>query len=267
MWKTTSTPDITTATNNIKIIAKREFREQLGGSDHKPVILTLASRSTPVNEHYLPLGTTRKPTGSASGKSLTSTPSRSSSPSTVSTRIPLILTLQSSKQRKNLFREVDGITTSHTGTKRWGDSQGAQWGKRGNGEKPSSTKCEKALPAEGWFRQREREREREKKRLKPSQAGKRKQHPRTWRDTPKLWQVTMSLNGDNSERGRTTLQTTHGAVTGKAGAYVLARVFEASTASASADRVKDVRTQTRAVLQNTASAGFDPCMTECLILR
>ena len=33
------------------------------------------------------------------------------------------------------------------------------------------------------------------------------------------------------------------------------------------DRVKDVRTQTRAVLQNTASAGFDPCMTECLTLR
>ena len=49
----------------------------------------------------------------------------------------------------------------------------------------------------------------------------------------------------------------------------LARVFEESTASPSADRVKDVRTQTRAVLQNSATAGFesDPCMTECLTLR
>ena len=55
---------------------------------------------------------------------------------------------------------------------------------------------------------------------------------------------------------------------GKAAAYILARVFEEeSTASPSADRVKDVRTQTRAVLQNTATDGFDPCMTECLTLR
>ena len=88
------------------------------------------------------------------------------------------------------------------------------------------------------------------------------------RETQKLWQLTKSLNGDNSERGRTTLQTTNGAVTGKAAANVLARIFEEeSTASPSADRAKDVRTQTRAVLQNSATAGFDPCMTECLTLR
>ena len=59
-----------------------------------------------------------------------------------------------------------------------------------------------------------------------------------------------------------------GAVTGKAAANVLARVFEEeSTASPSAVRVKDVRTQTRAVLQNTAAAGFDLCMSECLTLQ
>ena len=82
------------------------------------------------------------------------------------------------------------------------------------------------------------------------------------RETQKLWQLTKSLNGDNSERGRTTLQTTNGAVTGNAAANVLARIFEEeSTASPSADRVKDVRTQTRALLQNSATAGFGPCMT------
>ena len=87
-------------------------------------------------------------------------------------------------------------------------------------------------------------------------------------DSQKLWQLTKSLNGDNSERGRATLQTTNGAVTGKVAANVLARVSEEeSTASPSADRVKDVRTQTRAVLQITVSAGFDPCMAECLTLR
>ena len=88
------------------------------------------------------------------------------------------------------------------------------------------------------------------------------------RDSQRLWQLTKSLNGDNSERDRTTLQTTNGAVTGKEAANVLARVFKGeSTASPSADRVKDVRTQTLAVLQNTATTGFDPYMAECLTLR
>ena len=44
VWKTTSTPDIAIATDNIQKIAKREVSEQLGGSDHKPVILTLAKQ-------------------------------------------------------------------------------------------------------------------------------------------------------------------------------------------------------------------------------
>ena len=44
VWKTTSTPDIAIATDNIQKIAKREVSEQLGGSDHTPVILTLAKQ-------------------------------------------------------------------------------------------------------------------------------------------------------------------------------------------------------------------------------
>ena len=87
------------------------------------------------------------------------------------------------------------------------------------------------------------------------------------KDTQKLWQLTKSLHGDSSERYRTTLQTKNGAVTGKAAANVLAGVFEDSIASPSADKFRDVRTQSQAVLQNTASAGFDPCMTECLTFR
>ena len=44
VWKTTSTPDIAIATDNIQKIAKREVSEQLGGSDNKPVILTPAKQ-------------------------------------------------------------------------------------------------------------------------------------------------------------------------------------------------------------------------------
>ena len=119
VWKTTSTPDIAIATDNIQKIAEREVSEQLGGSDHKPVILTLAKQVN-TNAGKMPqAGTTRRQTGSASGNSLTSTPSRSPSQNTVSTRMPPTSTLQSSKQRKSLFQEVDGMTISRTGTIPW----------------------------------------------------------------------------------------------------------------------------------------------------
>ena len=44
VWKTTSTPDIDIATDNIQKIAQREVSEQLGGSDHNPAVLTLAKQ-------------------------------------------------------------------------------------------------------------------------------------------------------------------------------------------------------------------------------
>ena len=44
VWRTASTSDIAIATDNIQKIAKRKVSEQLGGSDHKPVILTLAEQ-------------------------------------------------------------------------------------------------------------------------------------------------------------------------------------------------------------------------------
>ena len=66
-----------------------------------------------------PTETTRKPNGNTSGNSLISTSSQSPSPSTVWTRIPPILTLQSSKQQKNPFQEVDVVTISHTEAKPW----------------------------------------------------------------------------------------------------------------------------------------------------
>ncbi|KAK7106533.1 hypothetical protein V1264_017781 [Littorina saxatilis] len=88
------------------------------------------------------------------------------------------------------------------------------------------------------------------------------------KDTQKLWQLTKTLNEDNSGRRKVTLHTNTGDVTGKTAANVFAKAFEAdSTVTVPADRLKDVRSQTRAALHNTASTDLDPCMTERLILR
>ena len=260
VWKTTSTPDIAIATDNIQKIAKREVSEQLRGSDHKPVILTLA-----------------KQVNTSAGK------------------MPPSWNYMKADWKR--FRELTDIYTNSITFYKHSDNKNAfnsallkaakksiPRGRRHDYKSYWNSTLEKIHKELSEARE-EMERNptpqnvRRHSQLKVDlDKEKQTQTQASWktktaslnmeRDSQKLWQLTKSLNGDNSERGRTTLQTTNGAVTGKAAANVLAKVFEEeSTASPSADRVKDVRTQTRAVLQNSATAGFDPCMTECLTLR
>ena len=46
-WRTTSTPDLAIATDDIQGIAEREVSSQLGGSDHRPVIISIKGKTTP----------------------------------------------------------------------------------------------------------------------------------------------------------------------------------------------------------------------------
>ena len=129
-------------------------------------------------------------------------------------------------------------------------------------ERNPTPKSEKTLPAEGWSRRRKTD-------TNPGKLENKNSIPQHGERLSKTLAADKVAEWRQLRAGqRTTLQTTNGAVTGKAAANVLAGVFEEeSTASPSADRLKDVRAQTRAVLQNSATAGFDPCMTECLTLR
>ena len=271
VWKTTSTPDIAIATDNIPKIAKREVSEQLGGSDHKPVILTLA-----------------KQVNTSAGKMPPPPPPP-----------PPPRSWNYKKADWKRFRELTDIYTKsitfskHSVSKNASNFNSAvlkaakesiQRGRRHDYKPYWNNTLEKTHKELSEARE-EMERnptpqnvrrhsqlkvdlDKENQTLTQASWKTKTASLNMERDSQKLWQLTKPLNRDNSERGRTTLQTTNGAVTGKAAANVLARVFEEeSTASPSADTVKDVRTQTRAVLQNTATAGFDPCMTECLTLR
>ena len=83
------------------------------------------------------------------------------------------------------------------------------------------------------------------------------------RDTQKLWQLTKSLRGAEQhcnpqmELSQEKQQQTSLPEFLKKRAQLHPQLT----------RVTDVRTQTRAVLQNTASAGSDQRMTECLTLQ
>ena len=45
LWHTTSTPDIALCTEDLHRIIEREVGNQLGGSDHRPVYLTIAEKT------------------------------------------------------------------------------------------------------------------------------------------------------------------------------------------------------------------------------
>ena len=49
VWRTQSTPDLAIATEDIQRCAEREVMRQLGGSDHKPIIITIGKLKSPEN--------------------------------------------------------------------------------------------------------------------------------------------------------------------------------------------------------------------------
>ena len=155
VWKTTSTPDIAIATDNIQKTAKREVSEQLGGSDHKPVILTLAKQVN-TSAGKMPPSWNYKKADWKRFRELTD----------IYTKLITFSKHSVSKNAFNFNSAVLKATKESIPRGRWHDYK-PYWNstlekihkelseaREEMGEKPNSTECEKTLPAEGWSRQR-----------------------------------------------------------------------------------------------------------------
>ena len=53
-WRTTSCPELALATDDVAKITSREVDKQLGGSDHKPIFLTIERHKTPPEIYQSP---------------------------------------------------------------------------------------------------------------------------------------------------------------------------------------------------------------------
>ena len=58
-----SCPDLAIATDDVAKITSREVDKQLGGSDHKPIFLTIERQKHHQKSTKVQAGTSRKPTG------------------------------------------------------------------------------------------------------------------------------------------------------------------------------------------------------------
>ena len=231
VWKTTSTPDIAIATDNIQKIAKREVSEQLGGSDHKPVILTLAKQVN-TSAGKMPPSWNYKKADWKRFRELTD----------IYTKLIIFSKHNVNKNASNFNSAVlkavkESIPRGirHDYKPYWNNTLE----KIHKELSEAREEMERNPTLQNVRRHSQLKVDRDKEIQTQTQASWKTKTAslNIERDSQKLWQLTKSLNGDNSERGRTTLQTTNGAVTGKAAANILARVFEEeSTASPSADK-------------------------------
>ena len=201
VWKTTSTQDIAIATDNIQKIAKREVSEQLGGSDHKPVILILAKQANTSAGKIPPSWNYRK-TDWKRFRELTDIYTKS-------------ITFSKNSVNKNGFNFNSAVLKAVKESIPRG---------RQHDYKPywnnTLEKIHKKLSEarEEMERNPTPQNVRRHSQLKVDlDKEKQTQTQASWktktaslnmeRDSQKLWQVAKLLNGDNSERGITTLQT------------------------------------------------------------
>ena len=199
VWKTTSTPDIAIATDNIQKTAKREVSEQLGGSDHKPVILTLAKQVN-TNAGKMPPSWNYKKADWKRFRELTDIYTKS-------------ITFSKHSVNKNASNFNSAVLKAA--------KESIPRGRR-HDYKPYWNNTLEKIHKELSEAREEMERNptqqnvRRHSQLKVDlDKEKQTQTQASWktktaslnmeRETQKLWQLTKSLNGDNSERGRTTL--------------------------------------------------------------
>jgi ribonuclease HI len=247
-WKTTSTPDLAIATEDIEKICDRQVKEQLGGSDHLPVLLTL-SITDPVQYHrHAPSWNYKKANWSkfqASTNSLCNE-RRFDKKNDINTNVQQFTEciLEAAKQsiprgrRKNykpywnqkLQDLHDHLTTTRE-----------QLEKTPNTE--NTTAYNRARAA---FDEEKIKEIRNSWQEKTSSLNLEK-------DTGKLWKLTKSLNDDHQHTPRATLLKEEGNLyTGKKAAFLLAENFsEDSLLDVPQDQTRDIRQRTKEALRKS----------------
>ena len=260
VWRTTSSPDLSIATDDIHSITSREVCQQLGGSDHRPVILTI-QKQVNCNPGKLPPSWNYKKANWDLFMRLSEQYSRNiyspkagvdRNASSFTTAVinaakraiprgrrrdykpfwnPKLDTLhkQLSEAREKMERDpTDQNVARHNQAKKAFEDEKLTMTRKSWHEKTASLNFEK--------------------------------------DTQKLWQLTKVLNQDNSQRNKTVLQTDNGIVTGKAAANVFAKEYQAeSEVDHPHTRVQEVRIETRQ-LQHAVREEKIPCMSDNLTL-
>ena len=245
-WRTTSTPDLAIATDNIHGIAEREVSSQLGGSDHKPVIITIKRQLQTASAKRPPSWNFKKADWEAyradvdertAGLTLSDTDINHN----VSIFNKAILPAAKStipRGRRQDYKPywTPELDTLHTALSEARDAM------------------EQSPTAENVVAHSKAKAEYTRERL---QATRRSWHEKTAslnmeKDMQGLWKLTKTLNDDNPARGKTVLEVNNQLSTEKRAANDFADLYrKESTTNITAARKQQVREETRNSLLST----------------
>jgi len=261
VWRTTSTPDLAVATDNIQKITNREVCAQLGGSDHKPVILTIQKRVTTFSGR-LPPSWNYKKADWGLFKKLTDINTCSIAVKDLSvdkaTNLLTTAILEAAKKAIPRGRRRDYKPFWNSELQ---DMHTQLSAAREEMEKePSDQNSKKHQQLRADF-------EAKKKTLTQKSWHEKTASLNLEKDSQKLWQLTNMLNDDNSQRGRTTLQSKEGFLTGKAAANRFAKVYQAeSSVNISQEKKRNIREKSRSLRAEQEAAEAEQYMTESLTM-
>lgn len=262
VWRTTSTPDLAFATDDIHSIAQREVSAQLGGSDHRPVIITIQRIFEIHTTRLLPSWNYKKANWDLFKREVDKRTSA------------LVLTHHDiSQNARNFNRAV--LEAAHAAIPR---------GRRRN-YKPYWTAeldtLHKALnqardtmessPTDDNVEAHNRAKASFTK--EKLQATRQSWHDKTASlnmetDTQGLWKLAKRLNDDNPSRGKTVIEQNHQLKTEKAAANIFAELYqEENSIHMPRQRVRQVREETAEVLLSDPSGADDSCMSEAFSMR
>ena len=257
-WRTTSTPDLAIATDDLHKISQREVCKQLGGSDHKPILISLEK------------------CGSRQGKLPPSWNYKKADWHQFSLLSDEYTSKVDSKQVDLSAKEwTSGVLKAAqesipNGRRRdykpfWNDDLEDLHNKLSNAREemeksPSDSNTAKHTLARAAF-------DDLKTILAKSSWEEKTEGLNFHNNSRKLWELTGALNEDNCQHGKTTLKAGDKQVSGKEAGNVLAKQFEAdSTIQVNQDRVREVRRETTLIREEQQDPA-PSCMTDPFYMR
>lgn len=261
-WRTTSTPDLAFATDDIHSIAQREVLPQLGGSDHRPVIITV-QRQFETHPIRLPASWNYKKANWDLFKH-------------EADKMTSVLTLSHDDINKNAkFFNKAVLDAAQAAIPR---------GKRRNYRPywtPELDTLHKTLNEARDTMENSPidENVETHNRAKAAFIKEKLQATRkSWQDKTAslnmetdmqgLWKLTKKLNDDNPSRGKTVIEQDNQLKTEKAAANTFAELYrEESTIHMPRQRIKQVREETSKLLTSDPHGIDDSCMSEPFTMK
>nr|KAG5705581.1 hypothetical protein BaRGS_034779 [Batillaria attramentaria] len=261
-WRTTSTPDLALATDDLHSIAQREVCDQLGGSDHRPVIITI-QRQLEIHPSRLPASWNYKKANwdlfkqEADRRTSSLTLSRQDINKNAKDFNQAVLEAAQAaipRGRRKNYRpywspELDSLQKTLNEARDLMESS------------PTDENVEAHNRARALFT---------KEKL---QATRRSWHDKTASlnmdtDMQGLWKLTKKLNDDNPSRGKTVIEQNNQLKTERAAANTFAELYqEASTLHMPRDRIRQVREETAELLSTDPHGTENCCVSEPFTMK